>query len=102
MIGGYLYRNKNEDISNRLNTALDESYNTVSFDDLGTLFYNNPFSDFETTLCTSESLSFLTQDLLTTCNSSGDYCTLAPDQLPNRLPPLPSCISSAAAPGHGF
>ena len=76
MIGGYLFHKENADVMNRLNSALGNSYKRVSIDNSGFLFYNNPFSDFPTMLFTSENLTLLSQDLLVSGNSNGDYSTV--------------------------
>ena len=72
MIGGYIYRNANKDILDRLNKTRD-IYKLVSYGHNGFLFFDNPFSDFETQLYSSDSLTILSQDLLVARTPDGDY-----------------------------
>ena len=64
MIGGYVYRHKNEEIIGKLNYSLGNSYTRVSCATYGFLFYDEPYPEFKTTACQKEDLTFLSQDLL--------------------------------------
>jgi len=76
MIGGYIFRNENKEISQRLNDVLGKSYKQVSCSNSGFLFYDNPYPDFQTTVFQSNSITFLSHDLLVSRNSAGDYYEL--------------------------
>lgn len=84
MIGGYIYFHEHPEITDRLNAALGETYTRIPCGDNGFLFHDNPFSDFETAVYSSESLTMLSQDMLVTGNSDGDYALLnLRDDLPD-------------------
>jgi asparagine synthase (glutamine-hydrolysing) len=85
MIGGYIFFHEDPGITDRLNKALKETYTRILGGDNGFLFHDNPFSDFSTTVYASESLTMLSQDLLVTSNSDGEYSLL---NLHNDFPDL--------------
>jgi len=85
MIGGYIFFHKNTDIIDRLNKTLGETYTRIPCGDTGFLFHDNPFSDVNTAVYSSDSLTMLSQDLLVTGNSDRDYSSL---DLRNDLPDL--------------
>ena len=76
MIGGYLFRDEEENVNYKLMNALPKSFNKKSLGDYGLLFYDNPYSDFKTGLYSSDTLTILSQDLLVTSNSNGEYTSL--------------------------
>lgn len=76
MIGGYIFFHEDPGITDRLNKALKETYTRIPGGDNGFLFHDNPFSDFPTAVYASESLTMLSQDLLVTSNSDGEYSLL--------------------------
>jgi asparagine synthase (glutamine-hydrolysing) len=73
MIGGYVFRNVENSIMDRLNSALGKTYNRSQCCENGIIFHDNPFSDVDTAFYTSENLTILSQDMLVGDNSNGDY-----------------------------
>jgi asparagine synthetase B (glutamine-hydrolysing) len=73
LIGGYVYRNKDAYTLDRLSDALDDSYSIMKCGVLGILFFDNPYSDSQTSHYSSDSLSILTQDILVTTGDDGKY-----------------------------
>jgi asparagine synthetase B (glutamine-hydrolysing) len=74
--GGYIFDHENTGVAQRLNKALGTSYNRIPCASTGFLFHDNPFSDFKTAWCSSNSLTILSQDLLVTCDSDENYSLL--------------------------
>ncbi len=50
MIGGYLYTKKNEEVTQKLNTALDQSFEQIKIGVSGVLFHDNPYPDSKPSL----------------------------------------------------
>ncbi len=76
MIGGYLFQYEDPDMMNRLNKALRGPYTWIPCGEMGFLFHNEPFSDVPTAVYTSEHLTMVSQDLLVTSNTEGEYAFL--------------------------
>jgi asparagine synthase (glutamine-hydrolysing) len=76
LIGGYLYRSENKEISHRLKKALKDSFQKIPYRNSGILFFDQPYGDFKTSFYTSEQLTILTQDLLVTADSEDTYTLL--------------------------
>jgi hypothetical protein len=85
MIGGYIFKNEKKRILYRLENALGEMHERIPCGDAGFVFHDNPFSDFNTAVHSSENLTMLSQDMLVTANSDGSYSLL---DLRNDLPDL--------------
>ncbi|MBN2364915.1 MAG: hypothetical protein EH225_02090 [Calditrichaeota bacterium] len=73
MIGGYIYKSEEEKISNRLKDILSNSFNLLQCYNHGFLFYDDNFPAKQTTSYSSENLTVLSQDLLITRDSDGNY-----------------------------
>jgi hypothetical protein len=71
MIGGYLFQYEQEEITGRLNTALQETYHRIPCGQAGFLFYDQPFADAPTASYASEHLTMLSQDLLVVGDADG-------------------------------
>lgn len=76
MIGGYLFRNIENSIMDRLNSALGKTYNRSQCCENGIIFNDNPFADVDTAFYTSENLTILSQDILVGDNSDGYYSSV--------------------------
>ena len=85
MIGGYIFQHEDPEITDRLNMVLKDTFHRIPCGEPGFLFHDNPFSDINTAAYTSERLSMLSQDLLITSGSNGDYSLLS---LRHDLPEL--------------
>ena len=79
MIGGYIYHKADKRFHAQLKKLLNESYHNFQCAENGFLFYDNGFSKPKTTLCSAEDLTILTQDLLITRDSDGNYRYLNPN-----------------------
>jgi len=73
MIGGYIYNIPDSDIENRLQKSMDQHFTKIRAWDNGYLFYNKPFDDDQTSYLASNEIIALSQDLLVTADSDGDY-----------------------------
>jgi asparagine synthase (glutamine-hydrolysing) len=73
LIGGYLYRSENKEISHRLEMALKGSFQQIPCRESGILFFDQPYTDFKTAFYKSDKLTILTQDLLVTADSENTY-----------------------------
>lgn len=80
MIGGYIFQFKDKKITGLLDNILVKSYNRISCRNIGFLFYDSPFSDLRTNFFASDKLTFLSQDLLVTYDSGGEYVLLDPQK----------------------
>jgi asparagine synthase (glutamine-hydrolysing) len=85
MIGGYLCQHEQPDMLNQLNRALGDTFARILCGKMGFLFFDHPYSDFQTTCYTSEHLTLLSQDLLVTGGAEADYSLL---DLQRDLPEL--------------
>ncbi len=79
MIGGYIFQKKDKVIDTRLKELLHDSFHSIQCAERGFLFYDNGFSENQTTSYSSENLKVLTQDLLITGDSDGNFRQLHPD-----------------------
>ncbi|MBU4184677.1 MAG: asparagine synthase [Proteobacteria bacterium] len=84
MIGGYIYNLLDKSIDNRLKSELNSSFNKIRVENNGYLFYdrlleNHTFSHI------SNKLTILTQDLLVTMDSAGEYVSL---DIQNEFPEI--------------
>jgi len=73
MIGGYLYSRRNADFESRVLNKANNSFNKIEVWDNGYLFYDKAFGDNKTHCLISDELIILSQDLLVTEGSDGEY-----------------------------
>lgn len=73
MIGGYIYKRPNLEIDNRLRQKLDPSFDRVDVWDHGYLFHDSCFGSDPSPCSISDDLIVLSQDMLVTPNSDGEY-----------------------------
>ena len=76
MIGGYIFRVENADITARLNRALGQSAYRAPCGNSGFLFFDYPFSGAKTAVYSSDCLTIVSQDLLVTRDADGNYSAL--------------------------
>jgi len=76
MIGGYMFHHEQADISKRLEHALGETHRRIPCGESGFLFCDEPYSDSKSAFYASENLTMLSQDMLVTGNSAGEYVLL--------------------------
>lgn len=85
MIGGYLFRQPQPELAERLHQTLGDNFQRIPCGNSGFLFHDAPYADFPTTSFTSDCLTLLTQDLLVISNTDGEYRLLDGEQ---ELPDL--------------
>ena len=73
MIGGYIYNKLDSDIEFRLQNNMNQNFNKIIAWENGYLFYNKPFGDDQTSFLVSNEIIVLSQDLLVTADSDGEY-----------------------------
>ncbi|MBN1560529.1 asparagine synthase [candidate division KSB1 bacterium] len=76
MIGGCVFRNSENSVLDRLNTALEKKYSWMQCCENGIIFYDIPFADDHSAVYSSDNLIILTQDLLVGDVGFGDYARL--------------------------
>jgi len=85
MIGGYIYNLLDKGIDTRLNSELDASFNKIKVGHDGYLFYDRLFGENHTFSHISDEKILLTQDLLVTMDSAGEYMPL---DIQNEFPEI--------------
>jgi len=85
MIGGYIYNLLDKGIDSGLKSELNSSFNKIRVGDNGYFFHDRLFVENHTFSHISNKLTILTQDLLVTMDSAGEYTSL---DIQNEFPEL--------------
>ena len=76
MIGGYIHRERDDDLDARLRGRLRGSSTSIAAWDLGFLFHDEPFAGKPTSVLASDDVIVVAQDLLATSGPDGEYRSL--------------------------